>query len=85
MGYSRYGAGGNDFGSGVSTFLAVDHPESVMGIHLTTLESDLAPQVDDAELSDMERSRLAVSRDWDMTEQGYSAIQSPSHRPSGMD
>jgi len=56
LGYSRYGAGGNDFGSGVSTFLAVDHPESVMGIHLTTLESDLTPKVDDAELSDMERS-----------------------------
>jgi len=71
LGYSRYGAGGNDFGSGVSTFLAVDHPESMMGIHLTTLESDLAPKVDDAELSDMERSYLAVSRGWDVTERGY--------------
>jgi len=29
-----------------------------MGIHLTTLESDLTPKVDDAELSDMERSYL---------------------------
>jgi pimeloyl-ACP methyl ester carboxylesterase len=76
LGYSRYGAGGNDFGSGVSTFLAVDHPNSVMGIHLTTLESDLTPKVDDAELSDMERSYLAVSRGWDVTEPGYSAIQS---------
>jgi pimeloyl-ACP methyl ester carboxylesterase len=56
LGYFRYGAGGNDFGSGVSTFLAVDYPESVMGIHLTTLESDLTPKVDDEELSDMERS-----------------------------
>jgi pimeloyl-ACP methyl ester carboxylesterase len=83
LGYSRYGAGGNDFGSGVSTFLAVDHPESVMGIHLTTLESDLTPKVDDAELSDMERSYLAVSRGWEVTERGYSAIQSTKPQTVG--
>ena len=62
LGYSRYGAGGYDFGAGVTTILALDHPESVIGIHLTTLESDLAPVVDDAELSDVERSYLAVNR-----------------------
>ena len=38
LGYSRYGAGGGDFGAGVSTFLALDHPEAVIGIHLTTAE-----------------------------------------------
>jgi len=43
LGYSRYGASGYDFGAGVTTILALDHPESVIGIHLTTLESDLAP------------------------------------------
>jgi len=83
LGYSHYGAGGNDFGSGVSTFLAVDHPESVMGIHLTTLESDLTPKVDNSELSDMERSYLAVSRGWDVTERGYSAIQSTKPQTVG--
>ena len=44
LGYSRYGAGGYDFGAGVTTILARDHPESVIGIHLTTLESDLTPR-----------------------------------------
>jgi len=86
LGYSRYGAGGNDFGSGVSTFLAVDHPESMMGIHLTTLESDLAPRWTTRKLSDMERSYLAVSRGWDVTERGYK--RDPVHqagRPSAMD
>ena len=43
LGYSRYGASGYDFGAGVTTILALDHPESMIGIHLTTLESDLAP------------------------------------------
>src|SRR5438132_835038 len=43
LGYSRYGASGYDFGAGVTTILALDHSKSVIGIHLTTLESDLAP------------------------------------------
>jgi pimeloyl-ACP methyl ester carboxylesterase len=83
LGYSRYGASGYDFGAGVTTILALDHPESVIGIHLTTLESDLAPVVDDTELSDVERSYLAVSRDWDTTERGYSAIQSTKAQTVG--
>jgi hypothetical protein len=83
LGYSRYGAGGYDFGAGVTTILALDHPESVIGIHLTTLESDLAPAVDDTELSDVERSYLAVSRGWDATERGYSAIQSTKPQTVG--
>ena len=76
LGYSRYGAGGYDFGAGVTTILALDHPESVVGIHLTTLESDLAPEVDGSDLSDSERSYLAANRSWEITERGYSAIQS---------
>jgi pimeloyl-ACP methyl ester carboxylesterase len=83
LGYSRYGAGGNDFGSGVSTFLAVDHPDSVTGIHLTTLESDLTPKVGDAELSEEERSYVAANRRWDATERGYSAIQSTKPQTVG--
>ena len=83
LGYSRYGASGYDFGAGVTTILALDHPESVIGIHLTTLESDLAPVVDDTELSDVERSYLAVSRGWDATERGYSVIQSTKPQTVG--
>jgi len=82
-GYSRYAAGGGDFGAGVTTFLALAHPESVIGIHLTTLESDLTPNIDDAELSDEEQSFLAVNRNWDATERGYSAIQSTKPQTVG--
>ena len=80
LGYSRYGAGGYDFGAGVTTILALDHPESVIGIHLTTLESDLTPMVDEAQLSDVERSYLAVSRGWDATERGYNPVHQASDR-----
>ncbi len=83
LGYSRYAAGGYDFGSGVTTILALDHPESVIGIHLTTLESDIAPVVDDADLSDAECLYLAANRKWSRTERGYSAIQSTKPQTVG--
>jgi pimeloyl-ACP methyl ester carboxylesterase len=83
LGYSRYGASGYDFGAGVTTILALDHSESVIGIHLTTLESDLAPAMDDIALSDEERSYLEVNRRWEMTERGYSAIQSTKPQTVG--
>ncbi|WP_446742784.1 epoxide hydrolase family protein [Silvibacterium acidisoli] len=83
LGYARYGAAGYDFGAGVTTLLAAGHPASVFGIHLTTLESDLTPEVDDAELSASEAEYLAVNRAWDTTERGYSAIQSTKPQTIG--
>ena len=38
LGYERYGAGGGDFGAGVATFMALDEPEPMIGVHLTNLE-----------------------------------------------
>ena len=81
LGYSRYGAGGGDFGAGVSTFLALDHAEAVIGIHLTTAE--LTPTVEDAALSDEERSYLAINHDWAAAERGYSSIQSTKPQTVG--
>jgi pimeloyl-ACP methyl ester carboxylesterase len=81
--YSHYAAAGYDFGAGVTTLLALDHPESVIGIYLTSLESDLTPIVDDSDLSDAERAYLKVNRAWDETERGYSAIQSTKPQTVG--
>jgi pimeloyl-ACP methyl ester carboxylesterase len=83
LGYSRYGASGYDFGAGVTTILAADHPGSVLGIHLTTLESGLRPIVHDSALSDVERSYLSVNRAWEETERGYSEIQSTKPQTVG--
>jgi pimeloyl-ACP methyl ester carboxylesterase len=41
LGYSRYGAEGGDFGGGIATFMALDDPGPLTGLHLTNLE--LAP------------------------------------------
>ena len=68
--------------AGVAKILAQDH-QSVIAIHLMILEWDLDPVVDNTELSDAERSYLAVNRSWDMTERGYSAIQSTKPQTVG--
>ncbi len=38
LGYARYGAGGGDFGAGIATFMALDDPGPLIGLHLTNLE-----------------------------------------------
>jgi pimeloyl-ACP methyl ester carboxylesterase len=83
LGYERFGATGTDFGAGVATYLARHHPESVAGIHLSTLE--LAPVLDDRSdpLSDEERAFLVQRQEWDDVERGYSAIQSTKPQTVG--
>ncbi len=44
LGYHRYGAGGGDFGAGVATHMALDEPDALIGIHLTTPEMEPVPR-----------------------------------------
>jgi pimeloyl-ACP methyl ester carboxylesterase len=76
LGYEGYGAQGTDFGSGVSTFMALDGPRSMRGLHLSNL--DIAPYTGPGSrpLSEAERGYLENTRQWDAVERGYSAIQS---------
>src|SRR3954447_14671302 len=76
LGYAHYGAGGGDFGAGVATFMAIEDPEPLLGLHLTNLE--LTPYVgdDSRPLSDAERAYLEQRGRWATTERGYTAIQS---------
>lgn len=78
LGYERYAAGGGDFGSGVTTLMALEDPGRMIGIHLTTMEADLWPPVGEGmrPLTEAERTYLAQVRRWDESERGYSAIQS---------
>jgi pimeloyl-ACP methyl ester carboxylesterase len=76
LGYSRYGAGGGDFGSGVATMMALQDPSRMIGLHLTNLDVDPYLGPGSAPLSDVERSFLAVRDGWDAVERGYSSIQS---------
>ncbi len=76
LGYTRYGAGGGDFGAGIASLMALDQPSSTLGIHLSNLE--LSPHLDDGSrpLSDAEREYLTQRDLWDRAERGYSAMQS---------
>jgi pimeloyl-ACP methyl ester carboxylesterase len=83
LGYARYGAGGGDFGSGIATFMAMDDPGPVIGLHLTNLE--LAPWTGPGSrsLSPAEQDYLEQSRRWDENERGYTAIQSTKPQTLG--
>ena len=76
LGYERFGCGGGDFGAGVATFLGLDFPEAVLGVHLTNLE--IPPYVGEGSppLSEAERAYHRQVEAWDAVERGYSAIQS---------
>ena len=76
LGYGRYGAHGTDFGSAVTTFMALDAPTPLLGVHLSNL--DLAPYTGPGSraLSDAERAYMAQVAWWEATDRGYGAIQS---------
>jgi pimeloyl-ACP methyl ester carboxylesterase len=76
LGYERYGAHGGDFGAGVVTYMALDDPEPMLGVHLTNLE--IAPYTGPVArpLSAAEEAFVARTDEWAAVERGYTAIQS---------
>jgi pimeloyl-ACP methyl ester carboxylesterase len=83
LGYVRYGAGGGDFGAGVATFMALDDPDPVLGVHLSNLEIAPDTGAGSRPLSGAERAFLAQNQRWSDAERGYSAIQSTKPQTLG--
>ena len=83
LGYQRYGAQGGDFGSAVSTFMALDDPEPLIGLHLHNLDVSPYTGPGSRPLSDEEKAYLADVKKWDDTERGYSSIQSTKPQTIG--
>lgn len=83
LGYERYGAQGGDFGAGVATFMALDDPEPMIGVHLSNLEIPPYTGPGSRPLSEAERAYLAQNRRWSDVERGYSAIQSTKPQTLG--
>ena len=83
LGYDRYGAHGGDFGAGVATYMALDDPDPMLGIHLSTAE--IAPYTGPRSrpLSADERRYVEQNDHWATTERGYSAIQSTKPQTVG--
>jgi pimeloyl-ACP methyl ester carboxylesterase len=81
LGYERYGAQGGDFGAFVSPELGRLAPDRVVGVHVNAASLGFIPlgPVDDADaaaLTEVERRRLAMLRNFRTEEWGYNAIQS---------
>jgi pimeloyl-ACP methyl ester carboxylesterase len=83
LGYPRYGAGGGDFGAGVATMMALDDPEPLLGLHLTTFEVEPYTGPGSRPLSEEEAAFEAQLRAWDAVERGYSSIQSTKPQTVG--
>ena len=76
LGYERYGAHGGDFGAGVATHMALQQPDRMIGIHLSTSEMSPYTGPGTPPLSPQEQAYVDNVARWDETERGYSAVQS---------
>ncbi len=79
LGYARFGAQGGDWGAGVTARLGLDHPDSVVGIHLTGVSAALfRPYLGPGatELSQREKEYLEERDSWQQDEGAYYHIQS---------
>jgi pimeloyl-ACP methyl ester carboxylesterase len=83
LGYERYGAQGGDFGAGVATYMALDQPEPMIGVHLSNLEVPPYSGPGSRPLSEAELVYLAENQRWADVERGYSAIQSTKPQTAG--
>lgn len=82
LGYTRFGAGGGDFGSGVAAHMALQAPERLLGLHLSNV--DVGPETEgDHPWTSDERAFLLARDDWDARERGYSWIQSTKPQTVG--
>jgi len=74
LGYERFGAQGGDWGSSVTTNLAVRHPDRLLGIHLNMVIA--LPGPDDGDHTETEQAALASLTHYQQQEAGYSTQQS---------
>ncbi len=77
LGYERYGAQGGDWGSAVAAWLARDHPDRVVGIHLNMVGGGPPSGLDDPEagIPDWELRRYTERSEWWRGENAYGNIQ----------
>ncbi|MCF2717595.1 epoxide hydrolase [Paenibacillus sp. UKAQ_18] len=78
LGYDKFAAAGGDIGSGVTRYLASNHPELLFGIHLTDIGiiRDLLTSHEQVKLSEEELQYKKRALEWLSLEGGYMSIQS---------
>ncbi|MBW4847849.1 MAG: epoxide hydrolase [Lachnospiraceae bacterium] len=78
LGYKKFAAAGGDMGSGVTRYLALNHPELLYGIHLTDIGiiRNLVYTKDQEDLSEEELQYKRNAQEWISNEGAYMTIQS---------
>ena len=85
LGYSRYGAQGGDWGSIISTQVALNDSAHVAGLHLNMCFGAAPPGADPNEgLSEAERERLKLRQVFQAEETGYQQIQGTKPQTIGV-
>ncbi|MVM31624.1 alpha/beta fold hydrolase [Spirosoma sp. HMF4905] len=74
--YPKFGAHGGDWGSSITEMLAFDHPESMIGIHLTDVPYHHLFTIKSDDLKPEEQAYLKAGQGWQMSEGAYAMIQS---------
>jgi pimeloyl-ACP methyl ester carboxylesterase len=76
LGYAHFVAHGGDIGAGVSTAIALRHPEALAGLHLNYIPGSYEPYVRDLQqLSREESEYLVRRREWADAEGAYAHVQ----------
>ncbi|WP_243348565.1 epoxide hydrolase family protein [Parabacteroides sp. FAFU027] len=78
LGYAKFAAAGGDMGSGITRYMALNHPELLIGIHLTDIGiiRPLLMETDESKLSAIEIAYKRTAQQWIAQEGGYMSIQS---------
>lgn len=78
LGYKKFAAAGGDIGSGVTRYLASNHPDLLYGIHLTDIGiiKDLLTSHEQVKLSEEEMHYKKNALEWISHEGGYMSLQS---------
>jgi pimeloyl-ACP methyl ester carboxylesterase len=85
LGYARYGAQGGDWGSIISTQVALHDPGHVAGLHLNMCFGNAPAGTDPNEgLTEAERERVKVRQVFQSEETGYQQIQGTKPQTIGI-
>jgi pimeloyl-ACP methyl ester carboxylesterase len=84
LGYEHFAAQGGDFGAGVTTFLALEHAQRLLGIHLNYIPGSYQPfREPGGALRQEERDFLASAEQWDQVFGAYGHIQATEPQTVG--
>jgi pimeloyl-ACP methyl ester carboxylesterase len=75
LGYERYGAHGGDWGASVATFMALDDPLRMLGIHLGNLDNEPYTGPGSRPLTRAEQAYVEEFRRWLDEEHAYAELQ----------